>query len=498
MRGIWCYYSNAGQQADSERAVPQRSIEQKDNAMQSQSSDLVKKEPSTPPTMRFGSSQVNAEKPSSQLENHTATSHAPRSRSHVHAITTSERLKAERRGLIEALADLLEEVKVKERELKNIAKHLDKNTEVVQGKDDELALLKQRYSVLQTSRDHHEATAASLRTGIGTLENELRGVRGRLATCQEDLKICRDDIFRLQPIDEVPDADVSSEFDSLCQQIANWVEEEMQEFEVTNPVADADDIFSDGGDERVAALLRKNRDVGEFLVRYKIHRSLNRAMFDDGVYLLGISNEVGEILSDTEQAMGNLQPARGRCYIGSKSEEMTNNHSDIATIRTWRSETLKALSATTVCVEKRDQQIQHLTFDLQSDLESIFPIIGGNDSSLQRLYDQIMLPAAELASKVHTSSTKYEFGICKTAFPVWGLLTRYQMRNNKLVDVKTRKTLKPSSAVIEDEDGRIGNLVLPLEPSLKRVDKDGKTVLLRPKTYLVELDHPVGKRAHTS
>jgi len=498
MRSIWGYSSNAGQQADSERAVPQRSIEQEDNTMPSRSSDLVKKEPSTPPTMRFESSQVNAETASSQLEDRTATSHATRSKSHRHAITTTERLKAQNHELIEALADLFEEVKVKERKLKNTEKHLNETSGVVQGKDDELALLEERYNVLRTSRDHHEATAASLRTGIGTLEDELRDVRERLTTCQEDLKVCRDDIFRLQPIDGVPDADVSSEFDSLCQQIANWVEEEMQDFEVANPVADADDIFSDSGDERVAALLRKNRDVGEFLVQYKIHRFLNRVMFADGIYLLGISNEVGEMLSDTEQAMGNLQPARGSYCIGSKSEENTNYHSDIATISTWRSETLKALSATTVCVQKRDQQIQNLTFDLQSDLESIFPIIGGNESSLNRLYKQIMLPAAALASKVHTSSTNYEFDICRSPFPIWGHLTHHHIKTNKLVDMKTRKKLKPSSVVIDGGDGRIGKIVLPLEPSLKRLDKNGKTVLLRPKTYLVELDHPVGKRALAS
>lgn len=68
---------------------------------------------------------------------------------------------------------------------------------------------------------------------------------------------------------------------------------------------------------------------------------------------------------------------------------------------------------------------------------------------------------------------------------------------HKMVDSKSGRQLKPDSAVVADKDGSIGKIIICLEPGLHRVVK-GKETTLRPAMYLVELNHPLGKRSKVS
>lgn len=115
-----------------------------------------------------------------------------------------------------------------------------------------------------------------------------------------------------------------------------------------------------------------------------------------------------------------------------------------------------------------------------------------------RLFNQVMLPASDLAIKIHLSLSHYEFRLQDEPFGTSLGANRRSLERYKLVDISTRKTLKPDSAVVADSNGHIGELVIPLEPRFVRVDGGGKQVQLKPKTYLVNLFHPLGKRGHRS
>lgn len=67
-----------------------------------------------------------------------------------------------------------------------------------------------------------------------------------------------------------------------------------------------------------------------------------------------------------------------------------------------------------------------------------------------------------------------------------------------LVDVQTRKLLKPNSAVTPDMNGNLGQVILPLEPDLVRLNEDEDRTKLRASAWLVQLYTPLGKRAHES
>ena len=67
----------------------------------------------------------------------------------------------------------------------------------------------------------------------------------------------------------------------------------------------------------------------------------------------------------------------------------------------------------------------------------------------------------------------------------------------KMLDVQTGKHLKPDSAVLADENGVIGEIIISMEPGLRRMNRD-KATILHQGTVLVKLSHPLGKRLKPS
>lgn len=167
---------------------------------------------------------------------------------------------------------------------------------------------------------------------------------------------------------------------------------------------------------------------------------------------------------------------------------------DAATISLWRSETLRALAATRPFDRERCRHVENLTMQLFQELRAIFPAISEQQTSVDKLHYQVMVPASELASKVQLSLSHYDFRMHDEPFQNYVILNPRSLEHHKLIDVKTRKTLKPDSAVVPDSNGHIGRTMIPLEPGLWRVDGGGTQITLKSKAYLVNLFHPVGKR----
>ena len=84
-------------------------------------------------------------------------------------------------------------------------------------------------------------------------------------------------------------------------------------------------------------------------------------------------------------------------------------------------------------------------------------------------------------------------------FPNCRRITRNDLKKITAIDLETGKTLKHGSAIVRDREGGIGDLVLPLEPDLRRVREGGSAIDLRKGTWLVRLDKSLGTReARTS
>ena len=176
--------------------------------------------------------------------------------------------------------------------------------------------------------------------------------------------------------------------------------------------------------------------------------------------------------------------------------ESTEYALEVKTIRSWRAETLAAVvktnrfSAGLLKVQSGSAEA------IFHDVVPFFPVIKRSRTSYFLLCEKIITPAAGLAIKLQTSPVLYSF---EPRFP-WpklgkgGTVMKEQIKEAKLIDVMSGKTLKETSVVVADEQGRIGTKIATLAPSLLRCEPHRQPIRLTQEVVLVALDEPLGKR----
>ena len=143
------------------------------------------------------------------------------------------------------------------------------------------------------------------------MKNANSELRDDLTAFQEELSKCKDDLFNLQKVTQIPDSTITKRFESIGQQIVHWIDAEAAAFEKAHPEAEPDHFFSVGEDKYAMNILRLHPGAGEHLARYLIHRFLQKNVFGNKVYFFGLSGETAELLRKAELKMAELDPPRG-------------------------------------------------------------------------------------------------------------------------------------------------------------------------------------------
>lgn len=141
-----------------------------------------------------------------------------------------------------------------------------------------------------------------------------RDLQNHLAASQVELSECKDDLFSLQTVTQIPDSFISKLFESLSQQIVSWIDSEVAAFQKAHSKAEWDHIFLVGADEYAATFLRLHPGAGEHLARYLIHRFLQDHVFGKEVYFFGLPEEDAQLLRTVEQNWAEPGP-RGSMYL---------------------------------------------------------------------------------------------------------------------------------------------------------------------------------------
>ena len=183
---------------------------------------------------------------------------------------------------------------------KNQLSHAQEDFQKVRQLRQELASVRRE---LEASQDDLRCTQNTCR--------ELQKVRKKLAVSQAELTACKDEVFRLQPIAQIPDSRVAKEFETLCQQIVNWIEAEVVLFEKARPETGPEHIFSIGEHKEAAQFMEQHPRSGEHLATYMIHRWLQEHIFGQKLSCLGLPVEAVQLLETAEQSMERLDPPRG-------------------------------------------------------------------------------------------------------------------------------------------------------------------------------------------
>ena len=142
-------------------------------------------------------------------------------------------------------------------------------------------------------------------------ENRSEQLRSELEITQGQLRLCKDDLFRLQPMAQVPDTEIVKEFGSICQDVIGWIDIEISAFEKSYPSAEPSKIFSGGRFPNIRYMLEQFPTFGEYWVRYVVHNCLYGTIFSRSVYLLGLPEKTKQCLQAAEERMASLEPPRG-------------------------------------------------------------------------------------------------------------------------------------------------------------------------------------------
>ena len=142
-------------------------------------------------------------------------------------------------------------------------------------------------------------------------QNTNKELQKKLAASQDDLTKCKDELFRLQPIAQIPDSRVVKEFEDLCQQVVNWIEIQVAMFEKAHPENGQEYIFSLGEENKATQFMGQHPRGGEHLAVHMIHRWLQDNLFGRKLSCVGLPAEAIQLLERAEQSMARLDPPRG-------------------------------------------------------------------------------------------------------------------------------------------------------------------------------------------
>lgn len=234
-------------------------------------------------------------------------------RSELNVVTKSKEADSERlRSRNNSLENLL---RSKEGEIKKLREQLSYSTqaskEVIGQKNQELELMHVRYSSLLQSHQSQETNVKNLTSSLSAVEGQLRDANWSWEKTQSELSNCRDELFRMQPLAQVPDSEILHDFETLCQNISNWIDEEISNYESSHPEASPNQIYSDGGNANLLELLNTFPEAGEHFVRYHVHYHLCQKILRSDLQLLGLTTAVEEAIQSAEESMHHLTPARG-------------------------------------------------------------------------------------------------------------------------------------------------------------------------------------------
>ncbi|MCJ1427055.1 hypothetical protein MMC29_004958 [Sticta canariensis] len=345
-------------------------------------------------------------------------------------------------------------------------------------KEEELAKLREQRHELCISNNRQQSEIQSHIQRQAHVERWCEQLQKMSSIQHRELQTCKDNLFRLQPIIQLTDSDISKQYETLCQQVSSWVDDGISRFEDKHGYHANDAIITDGVNTHIRRLLDSAPAAGEYLVSTAIHQHIQGRFFGGNVILVGLCPRITEFLHSTEEQMAKLEPRR-----------------DAITINEWRSETLNAVATTPELIQSRNSKVERFTDRLFHFLEMIFPGIIDEQKSKSRLHQDVSRYAAQLEASIHQSSTKYRFQPMHGPGHIYERVTTSMLTSSTWIDVETRKTLKPDSLVTSDRDGYIGRTLMLIEPGLERYDAGGRRWCIRPSKYLIKLDTPLSRRA---
>ena len=149
-------------------------------------------------------------------------------------------------------------------------------------------------------------------------------------------------------------------------------------------------------------------------------------------------------------------------------------------------------------VDEQRQQAAAVSQSLFTAISRLLPEAQTNDTEWRILHEDITLPTLRLATTLRVSPNAYRLSYpapSSKAAPIY----MSAIPRATLTDLATNKLIRPDSLLKPNNEGRIGEEVLIISPTLLRIEEAkeserAKTILLVKPNVLVRLDEAMGRR----
>ena len=188
------------------------------------------------------------------------------------------------------------------------------------------------------------------------------------------------------------------------------------------------------------------------------------------------------------------------CHLPTLSRYVTtviNQPADAVSIRSWRSETLKAICSMDEFRDEQRQKAYALSQDLYESLAYFLPELTRKPDGWKPFYEQVVARCIRCSMSMRLSTADYSIRSPATKHrDVAPTVFFNDIRQYNMIDILTQKMIRAEGGLKIGEDGRIGQQMLVVQPALLKVQKTGPGLIVMCKpTLLVKLDEPLARKS---
>ena len=242
---------------------------------------------------------------------------------------------------------------------------------------------------------------------------EKRHMQEHIVDLQKQLTDKQDFVFSLQRREQkVTESEAATDFNSICIAVEEWVQTKLGDGIEQRSALEAESFASKmPAIRKFLALIPQPGydafgypDTDEFNVTAAIMHFLKVEIFDKDFYC-PIEGGAMDFLTSIEIGMRVLEPRRGRLTpLNDQTRRLIQP--DLITLRTWRAETLSAVTKRPTFTQRRQTHSQNLSIKLNEMLHVFIPHSNGQNL-FHSIQNSIIEPALQMAHKLHLSVDRF-------------------------------------------------------------------------------------------
>ncbi|PYH72113.1 uncharacterized protein BO88DRAFT_476564 [Aspergillus vadensis CBS 113365] len=312
---------------------------------------------------------------------------------------------------------------------------------------------------------------------ISSMRQENAKLKQRNQDLEEQLQECQAKILRFSPSSDLSDTTVMQEFVKIRDNLSNWIEglpEICTDFDTQIGSALKDFQCHLHMSKSIHTYPQGLLGIQSELLMHTVFRRLEVELLKASVPGMQASDEA--LLSDLQAGMVSLQSKGGkqheRRYEARPSVSLTLK--DIENLNLWKTNTIRAY----VACQRYERGVNEKYNGIIDDLDNLFTRFDFEhhvnwNNKMERLRDDILEPAASLATKMSSSPSRYRWDWFHEAHFPQRVVRKYHLERFIVQDARTHNRITVANLETMPDETPIGELLVIIFPALFRCTDNG-------------------------